>query len=190
MSNILFMDMETSGLDPFKNGITELAFEMHKDGKCVSKFHKKIRMSPQSQPTVDVNALAVNGQTVKGLLTEGEPEDLVAIELVDWLVGLGEKWITVGGHNVHFDLHFLKVFMQRFKIEGITQILSSKTADTGTLMTALKAAGKIPEDVKNLGQLATHLNIDLEEGEELHTAAADTRITAECYYKMVDMLKA
>ena len=190
MSNILFIDVETTGLDPFRHSLTEIAAEYHENGKCVKKFHKKIKMSAQSQSFVDLAALKATNTSLKATLTEGEPEDSVTMEFVDFLLGLNQKKIVVGGHNVHFDLYFLKVLLQRFRVDGITGMLSAKVADTGTLSNALKTTGKIPDTVCNLETLSTHLGITTDAEDKFHTAPTDVKVTAKSYYKMLEILKA
>jgi DNA polymerase-3 subunit epsilon len=99
--DLVFIDTETTGLDPLKHELLELAaIRTTPDGREVTAtYHALIR--PTRIETADTAALSVNGYT---------PEKWSGA--VDCETALGElaKLVTdavVVGHNVSFDLGFI-----------------------------------------------------------------------------------
>lgn len=188
--NILFIDVETTGLDANKHTMIELAARLDSDGKTIDKFHAKFFNSKNVH--IDLGALKVNKVALKELMV-AKPEIEEIARLVDWLLELTTKvkgQIYVSGQNVQFDVNFLKNTLAKYNVEGLDQIIGYKYIDTFSLAMGLINAGKlITENNKlNLENIAKSLNIDLT-NKQLHTAEADVDIAAEVFYGLVKLIR-
>lgn len=98
----LFIDCETTGLDPQWNELYELCIGSAGFGYSVFKFR------PSGVANIDLKALEINGMTVEELMDL--PERKPAIQIFkDWLYEYRTDFgkITPIGHNYHFDCNFI-----------------------------------------------------------------------------------
>lgn len=186
---ILFIDLETTGTDNSKHMITEIAAEYHVDGKKVSDFYRLVKAVPQANTAISLEALKVTNKTLEEVLTIGEDEPKAVMEFLDWILKLDTKMMYICGHNVHFDIGFIKEALKKYRIELWDKVVSYRMEDTCSLARTLRKAGVLPEGNSSLGNLANDLGIHPAKGEALHNAATDVRITAKIYYKLVKILK-
>ena len=64
---ILYFDTETTGTDPLRNDIIDLAVIIEVDGKV--EHEESIKMQPLDYSTVELKALEVNGMTIEQIKT-------------------------------------------------------------------------------------------------------------------------
>lgn len=112
---IFWFDCETTGLDPIKNDIIELACIVEIDGEV--KASKLWRIQPQDYSAINEEALKVNQLTLEQIKTFDTPTN-VHKELVDFLSFFIDRYdpkdkFYIGGYNVDFDLQFLKCFFEK-----------------------------------------------------------------------------
>lgn len=102
INNFLVLDIETTGLDPTRCGILEIA-AVTSSG---SRFYRRVSINRGCY--VEPDALAVNGIDPLDL---GNGEDVLTVlsDFIDWLDGhdLINRWY-IGGKNPNFDVEFLK----------------------------------------------------------------------------------
>lgn len=94
MNDLVFLDTETTGLDPALHEVWEIAFAIN-DRSIASG------VIPHGLHTADPDALAMNGYTVRGLGVA--PDPWLDIELKHLLAGN-----TIVGANPAFDTAFLR----------------------------------------------------------------------------------
>lgn len=192
MENVLFFDLETTGLDCNKHSIIEIAAEFHVNGKKVSSFCDTLY---NEKSNIDLGALKVNKYALSTLQSfKNEKESLY--NFCDWLVGLNnlsKEKTLVCGHNPSFDVNFIKSSLNKYGIEGWDSVASYRLIDTCDRARMLINAGII--DMSNLGNsgaslsnIAKSLGILVEEY-KLHKAHYDVELTSKVYYKMEDLLK-
>jgi len=92
------LDIETTGLSPKENEITEVAAIKVKNGNIISEFQSLIKIK-NSVPT---HITALTGITDEMLLKDGRNPHDVFNELDEFI---GDS--VVVGHNVVFDINFL-----------------------------------------------------------------------------------
>ena len=186
---ILFVDLECTGLDSSKHMITQIAAEYHINGKKYDEFYVEIKATPQPGTAISLEALKVTRQTLQQTLKEGKEEAEAIILFVDWLLDLDTKRMYICGHNVHFDIGFLKSVLKKYNLEGWDKIVSHRMEDTCSLARTMQKAGLIPQGTVSLGVLANDLGISPPKGEHLHNAATDVKVTARVYYKLLKLLQ-
>lgn len=189
LDKILFIDLETTGTDQSKHMITQIAAEYHVDGRKVDEFYVEIKAQPDATTAISLEALKVTNQTLKETLTVGTAEPEAVMSFVDWLLGLNTNRMYICGHNVHFDIGFIKTVLQKYRLEKWDSIASYRMEDTCSLARTLRKCGILPEGNSSLGSLANELGISIPKGEQLHNAATDVKVTAKVYYKLVKILR-
>lgn len=121
---LAFVDVETTGLDPFIHEIVEVAVLLEVEGEIVERYTSLVR--PLRLDLVDPLAFKCNGFStdpwtwIDALLLE---------DVVPELERLLDSAILVG-HSVHFDRGFLQ---EAFRKVGSQRRLSHRGVDTTTL---------------------------------------------------------
>lgn len=187
MRPILVIDIETTGTDPKKHGIIEIAGEFHKAGEKPKKFQVKF-FNPKRE--VDLEALKINKVAYSHLFSLGS-EEIAVKKFVDWLLELSlDSQTRLVGHNVHFDVNFLKHLVEEYNVVGFNSLLPYKVHDTSDRGEMLIDNGLITTEgnKSSLKHLAKGLNISIEES-KLHGAAYDVELTVKVYTAMNQLLK-
>jgi len=175
--NLAFLDVETTGFDPEKHEIIELACVIVKQndgvpGEVVEEFEFKIK--PEKLENAEAEALAINGYN--------EMEWMFAVSLEQAMKVFAEKTkdCIFVAHNAAFDYSFIA------KAFGITNIKNEMFyAKIDTLSYAYAKLGNDPTQTKfSLGALCERFGIT---NDRAHTALADTRATVEVYRKMLEL---
>jgi DNA polymerase-3 subunit epsilon len=108
---ILWFDLETTGTDPEKNGIIQIAAVIEQEGEIIDTFNTL--MNPVGK-LIDDAALIVNGHT-RNLLSMYRCPEAVYREFNAFLDKYGKRGdkkarYIPGGYNARFDLDFLSQF--------------------------------------------------------------------------------
>lgn len=165
-----FIDVETSGLNPYVHEIIEIAIITEEEEWCV-----------KVQPTLhryESEALSVNGFT-KEKWKDAKPFHEHALAIAQRL----SKVFTVGHNGPGFDIPFIKRELARCR--GYHEESGSRVTHVH-LDTQSKAFEKlVPKGLKRLrlADVARFLEIEFDEG-DLHGALADTRLCKKVYEKM------
>jgi len=199
--NILFFDLETTGLDPKRHGIVEVAAQLYSNGELVDTFFQAIDLEDlvTRGRKVDMSAMKVNGITfynqkercVQRNINFVGKEDVVLRNFADWLVGATlkvEGKTYVAGQNIGFDIGFIKQAFANHDIEGWDSAVSYRTIDTSGISRFLIDAGaiRVSDNVQagsGLAKIALSLGIEIRD-RTLHTALEDVKLTAEVYFAM------
>ncbi len=160
MTDIIAIDLETTGLNPEKDSIIEIAAVRFKDGEVIDEWSTLInpdRTIPQliTSLTGITNSMVVNAPSIYGVLEE----------LIEFL---GSS--TLVGHNVGFDLAFLRNF-------GVAENnIAVDTYEFASIL--LPAASRY-----NLGALCQQLEVPLDEA---HRALEDARATGFLFFNLLE----
>lgn len=190
--NILFLDVETTGTDPTKHTVIEVALEFHQNGKRVSNWGKKF--CPEGSYEIDIGALKVNNSMLGSFSSRGS-EKLALEGFVDYLLGLPDESIILCGHNISFDIAFVEAWLRKFNILGLKKnIIDYRVLDTATIATFLQSVGILEIKRMSLKNLAEELQVELPDYKKatcqgLHNAVVDVRVTADVFYKMQELIK-
>lgn len=168
----LFLDVETTGLDPHLQEIIEIALvveEISSDpaqvGRILDTFESKVK--PLHFGAAHPKALAVNGYT-----PEGWKDAPTFAEILDTVESFLKRTTCLVGHNVNFDLNFIEA---AFRKEGRKLYLPYHRIDTVT--SAYMAWGWFAaEDTKlKLDSLRERLGIPTHEHHSALVDALDCR---------------
>ncbi len=183
MAKYLFLDLETTGLDPKKNGIIQMAGIVEVEGEEVKRFNWHVK--PFEGDVVDQRALDVNGKTVDDINQYPEASKVFGrfkAEVLEMYVNKFNKCdkFFIVGYNVNFDENFLRQWFKKMddKFFGsyfwwpsidVAGIAALKYRNTRGQFTSFK-----------LENVARTLGVDMGD-KALHDAAYDIDITRKLY---------
>ena len=157
MKEIIVLDIETTGLDEKKDSIIEIAAIRLEGSKMVDEFQFLVKPTKNLVLTPTIVALTgITDKDLEGAIDLNEIKD----KLIEFV---GDRPIV--GHNISFDLDFLKVNDINLPGERLDTIELAQT-----LLPKLS--------FYNLGYLANHYNFS---NLPTHRAMSDVLATAELY---------
>lgn len=179
VNRILWVDTETTGTDPTKHGILQIAAIVEVNGKVTDKID--IKMQPVKGKLINGKALEVHGYNLDTIKTFQEPQ-LAFNTFYGFLhknnpVKSRTTRYIMGGKNLKFDLDFIN---QWFKdITGgpyaFWDYLQFKGFDVSHTLDAMMFAGILPVNDTKLGTVCAHYGIDI----KAHDAMSDIEATRE-----------
>lgn len=178
---LLWLDVETTGLNPEKNGIVSLACIADFDGQEVAKT--SFYMNPVGREIED-GALKVNGFTREQIANYPHWNEIKG-DFLAWLVQTFTRAyipMPVGGFNhVSFDCRFIREWFNQAggsRLEEIFRV--EERFDVMLLVKRSEAFAKLEN--RKLVTVANSMGVEL--GAQAHEAAADIRATRELFYKI------
>jgi DNA polymerase-3 subunit epsilon len=180
-----FIDVETTGLDPYFNGIWELAVVLRIDGTVVDS--KIYHMKPFERDRIDPKALAVGHITEEDFVPFPVPI-LVHADLTSWLkkyvnpYGRGDKFWFIG-YNALFDYQFLRKWFEKCGDRFCGSWFWHPPIDVMTLAGyCLREQRPGMADFK-LATVAAQLGIAVDR-EKLHDAGYDIALTTQIFDRL------
>lgn len=160
-------DIETTGLLPTKDKITEIGAVKIKKGEIVDRFSQLIN------PGIKIPEKIVKLTGITDEMVSGKPS--IESVLPDFLNFIGNSVLVA--HNASFDIGFIRENCKKINAE-----ISNAILDTLQLSREL-----FPQLKKHkLDVIAKHLNISLDNH---HRAVDDAEATANIFLKCIDILK-
>ena len=182
---LLWLDTETTGLNKEKCDITQIAGIIIIDGEEKERFN--FHCQPVNWENIEPVALEKTNMTVEKLKEFPMPQ-----EVYTQLISLLDKYIDkynqtdkfyVAGHNVQFDMDFLKLFFKKMGNDYFGSYFWYRNVDLMALATILHTAGLINLTSWKLDEIAKYLCISIDEN--LHDASVDVDLTRKCFCKLV-----
>jgi DNA polymerase-3 subunit epsilon len=131
-NRLLFIDTETGGLNPDKHSLLSLAMVIWEDMEIIDSQELLINDGILS---VTQEALLVNKIDIESHKQLAISPSLAMNEIFSFIrkhFPLHRK-ITLAGHNVHFDVHFLRVFFSRNN-KDFGKFFSHRIIDTSSIL--------------------------------------------------------
>lgn len=185
----IWIDTETTGFNPRKHAIIQLAGIIDIDGEVKEEFNFKCR--PYAGAFIDDRAVATHGISVEELRAYPEPS-----EAFQGLIRMMEKYInvfdkkdkfTLMGYNISFDEGFLREFFSQNSSKYFGAYFWFPSIDAaGAMHEYLMQTGKrrhMPNG--KLASMAQALGITVPEN--LHDAMVDIRLTRDCWLKVKEL---
>jgi len=184
---LLFLDTETTGLDPKENGVIQIAGVIAVDGEIKEKFN--FRCKPFKGDIVSKKSLEVTGNTMEGIREFPEPEntytDLIKVfnKYVD-RYDKADKFYMVG-QKAQFDYDFMDEWFKKNDNKYFYGYVAYHLVDLIGIATFFKIAGKLKVENMKLATLAESFGIEL----KAHDAMNDIMATREIFYRFVSQIK-
>lgn len=186
MEKLFFYDLETTGVQFWKNGIHQISGAICIDGEIKEKFNFKV--CPHEKAIIDENALQIANVTKEQIL-EYPKIDIIYQKLIDILskycdkYNKKDKFHLVGYNNNAFDNHFLRAFFVQNNDNYFGSWFWADSIDCYVL-----ASNILRKERANLVDfkqktVAKYLGIDIDE-HKLHDAEYDIQICMEIFKKI------
>jgi DNA polymerase III epsilon subunit-like protein len=171
MAQLVFVDLETTGLDVDQHGIIEIGCLFETDGQREAEtFH-----SLANPGDVEHSDEAAKVHNIPRQLTDAAPPLEAVLQHFDRRCA--DKAI-LSGWNTKFDEAFLYKAYRRY---GLEWRFDYHIFDVWSLFKRTQLIGRLPADVHlGLGTLAQHFNV-IREGEDHHRALTDAEWTWRLY---------
>ena len=182
---VLWFDVETTGLDPVKNEITQFAGVVSRDGKEVMKINENIR--PSRWENISDEALKVQNKTLDDLKGYQDVSAFIAkFGRLFNMLATGEKFL-VAGQNVKFDIEFLKSFFKKNLNSSYDDYFHPYEAKLDLLDQARRYHISDVEGLRNnkLETLCKFFDIEIVAHDEL----SDIEATRKCLFKLHEWQK-
>lgn len=181
-NGILWLDVETTGLDCKVNGVIQIAFLLEVNGKVVDKFHSNIK--PFDDCVYTEKAEEIHGKSKKEISKYPEESD-VMINLIRFLDKNKYLYrypkLTIAGYNSRFDMDFLIQLFERSSSKYY-YFFNYYDKDVYALVKILDISGILNGKVsKKLEPICEVMGVKLEKA---HDAMADIVATRKLYKKI------
>lgn len=187
---IFYFDVETTGLNPEKNGIIQFGALIEINGKIVNEIDLKI--APFPSDVIEPEALKINGYTedeIKGI-EFGHPEIFfnglieVLAEHID-RYDRTDKFI-VAGYNVSFDIGFLRAFFKKNGDDYYGSWFDPYPVDPYPVLAFMRGNDNLITKNLKLLTIAEYLGIEI----KAHDALSDIQATRQIIKRLtVNLLK-
>lgn len=180
--NILWFDLETTGLSGHKNSIIQFAGAIQIGNEIKEKFNYKMR---NIEPDNDVSkeALKIHGYSLEEIKSFPEPKAALS-EIVQRLRYHSRDYIF-GGYNIgSFDINFLLQYTKRLNFWGFKDLVKlSPCLDVMHLVNYFRIRFLNVNNSK-LQTIADRFNIHI----NAHDALSDIEATIAIYNKLNDLI--
>lgn len=186
---ILFFDLETTGLNPAKNGIHQISGEICIDGETKESFNFHVQPNPNC--VIEQEALDVAGVSKEMVLSYPLMCDVykdfskMLSKYVDKF-NKNDKFFLCGYNNASFDNNFLRGFFLQNGDKYFGSWFWSNTLDVMVLATPFLSGKRHEMENFKLSTVAKFLGIDVSE-DKLHDAMYDIYLTKEIFNKVTKL---
>ena len=179
---LVAFDLETTGLDPFTHDIIELAIvPLSPDFSRSSLPEFTARIKACHPENADPDALWVSGLNP----SEGEDIKKVASDIVIWMADNHISRLEPVGHNLKFDLEFLRI-----KFPSLSRLFSAHGHDSMQLAIIMNDISLLQTGEKIFPSVSLR-NLKLQLGMDIpvqHRAIDDALDAAELYRRLMAKL--
>ena len=180
---ILWFDTETTGTNPEKHDIIQIAMIIEIGDEIVDQ--QKYSVQPFNWDTIQPDALKVSGHTIDDLKGFMKPMELYPIiqKLLCKYVNKFDKQdkFYPAGYRVDFDLNFLNQFFIKCGDKYFGSFVNWKRLDPLPMMHLLDFCDEISLPNYKLETVCTHFNIPI----QAHDALSDILATRELFYELM-----
>ena len=187
MINDMFIDVETTGLDPKVNGIIQIAGMIEIEGKIVKTFNLDCNVFPDD--VITDKALKVNKKTRDQIALYADPIDvfktlLIIMEKYVSRYNPQEKFHFIG-YNAPFDMDFMREWFRKLGDQYFGSWFHFPDIDVMRL--AAQHMKNVRSTMPNfrLATVAEKLGIEIDT-EATHDALYDIVLTQKVYYHVIN----
>jgi DNA polymerase-3 subunit epsilon len=188
MSKIIYIDTETTGTNPVKHDILQVAALVEIDGKIVEEF--EIFCQPYDYNAISQEALETNGFKISDIKEWHRPQDAYRL-WTDFLSGFVDKYkrtdkFMPAGQNVLFDVNFLFNWAAKSGDKYFGSFMSRSCIDLRVFAASARAWGLLQCENVKLETICKAFGVELTAA---HNAMADIKATRECLLKFKKMFE-
>ena len=184
MKKVLWLDVETTGLDCKKHGLREVGFIIEIDGVEVDKGVFKINPFTYTTRDVEIDdyALEISKVSIEDLESY-DSSSYCFKELMKKLVkyvNVNDKndCFVIAGYNVAFDIGFIKEwFKEMGLLDSYKDLFHYKSLDVFSIVFALRHIGLNSAENDKLETMCNYFGIEI----DAHNALSDIEATKKLY---------
>jgi len=181
----MWIDVETTGLSPFKNGVVQLAILVEdKKTKVVDKL--ELTMRPFEGWEYDPKALEINGRS-KTEIMNYQAEQKAFTKILKFLskqFGKDKTKFSFSGYNSPFDMKFIQALFRRNTDLRFDFYFNYYDVDTYALVKILNLEGIFDgKTCKKLGAICNTMGVEFKG--KAHDAMVDIKATRKLHKKIV-----
>lgn len=187
----LVIDCETGGLDPSKHSLLSIAgiiWEPGKSPRILFDFFIKESLITIEPEAMEVNRIHLSGISRFGISPEQAIRKIKDIVIHEFKLGdkLGYVKVPLAGHNVGFDIGFLKrLYRLTNKESEFSKLFSHQSLDTASILSFLMCSNHIQSKRPSSNFLFEYCKVTPPE-EARHTALGDAMATANALNVLVE----
>ncbi len=174
---MFWFDVETTGLNPIKQDIIQLAFLIEINGKVIES--QNLLMQPFDYNTIEQEALEVQDRTIDEIKTYPAPKDayLKLIAILEKYVDRYDRTDKFhhAGYNTRFDMDFLRQFFIKNGDSYFGSWFNYRGIDPLPLLHLLDGIGTVSLADYKLETVCKHFDIPL----NAHDALSDISATRD-----------
>jgi len=183
MKKVLYVDVETGGLDPKINPILQIACIYEEDGIVADTFTSYI--APLTSSVLDEEALEINGLTKKEI-KKFPNSKIVFDNFIAFLDNKVDKYnkndkLIVIAYNGHFDISFLKAWANQHNYQYLHAYIDYRIIDPLILARTEWYKGKIDPENFKLTTICKEYRVTPGN----HDALADITATRHVFLKII-----
>lgn len=186
---LLWIDTETTGTDPARHAVVEIAGMIEHEGRVVEEFELFCRPHPGAE--IDDRALEIIGRTREEIL--GFPP---AYEAYSKLIGMIQRYVPkytkdvnqrfkIAGQNIGFDYEMMQAFWKNCGDRYWYASVDRRGIDVVLASALMRTAGRLDVQDLKLGTVCTALGIEL----EAHRAIHDIRAARQVWLTYAGMIR-
>lgn len=189
MSKLIYIDLETSGLDHEICAITQLSAIYEKDGKEIDRIDLRMRPNPEHavfRGALDTTNLSYN-DIMKNPLSQYEGY----LKLLKWFDGKvnkfdsNDKLFAIGYNIINFDAKFLRKFFEMHDNNFYNSYIYYPEIDVVPILAFYTMESR--NNTENFKQMSTAKALGIEVDEtKAHEAMYDCIILREIYRKLIE----
>lgn len=160
---VVIWDLEDGIIDKREFYIKNKRYIVTKEAQRINKFDRKSHNEVAEEPKIVIEKLL-------SFLYKYFPDD---------------TFIPLAGHNVQFDINFLKDFFKKNN-RSYNQYFSHRSIDTYSVYKTLVLSQILSDNINSSHDAFSYFNIKVD---NRHNALSDCIATVELYEKMIDLIK-
>lgn len=190
MDKLLWVDVESTGLDPKKQDIIQIAGLVEINHQIVEEI--SFRCQPFDYSAIEMSALEVNHVTVDDLKKLESPK-VVYTKLMTVLDKYVDRYnkkdkFIFAGYNVGFDIAMMQNFFLKNGNNYFGSYCDYHKLDVAAIVLVLEYMGLIRLEGFRLINVAKYLRLTTED-ENSHDALADIKLTREVFFRLQEYIK-
>lgn len=178
-NRLLFIDTETGGIDPVEHSLFSIGIIVWENGNTIfeDEIYLKDNIYKTTAQALEINNINISQIDKIGLDKQDVIKKLKAIKKEYF----NNTIMTVAGHNVGFDISFLKqLYKENHSV--FLEDFSHRIIDTSSILQFLFFSGKLETNISSSDVAFQHFNIKVE---KRHTALDDCKATVELFNKLI-----
>lgn len=183
---ILFIDTETGGLIPGVHSLLSIGLVVWCENEILDTLELNIN---DGALNVTEQALKINKINIEEHRRNSITPNIAFQKIIDFIQihfdVTTSSSITLGGHNINFDVNFLKHFFE-INRGSFSAYFSHRYLDTSSILYYLYLSGKLSKKVISSSDAFDYFGIKVE---NRHTALGDAVATAELFSKLILLSK-